>query len=1048
MRRAVPYREEACIHELFEEQVRKAPEAVAVVYEDESLSYGELNERANRLAHYLIDMGIKPDDRVAICVERSLAMVVGVLAILKAGGAYVPLDPEYPSERLRQILADAAPAIVLSDAVGYEALGAGALEGLRVIDVEGLGQAPEHRCAWAEQPSTNTDARQLGLTSRHLAYVIYTSGSTGMPKGVMNQHHALINRLTWMQEAYRLHRRDTVLQKTSFSFDVSVWEFFWTLLNGATLAVAPPEAHKDPLTLIELIRKWNVTTIHFVPSMLAVFANTEGVARCTPLRRLICSGEALSAVSLHACRSSLPDADLHNLYGPTEAAIDVTAWSCPKTFDGTIVPIGRPITNIRIYVLDGRMNPVLFGVVGEIYIGGVGVARGYLNRPELTAERFVQDPYSRVEGARMYKTGDLARYLPDGNIEFLGRNDFQVKIRGFRIELGEIEARLAEHAGVREAVVVAREDAAGEKRLVAYVVAHPAYRSGHSNGPRELLTAEQISEWAMTFDETYRPSGSVKDAAFNTLGWVSSYTGQPIPPEEMREWVDATVQRILSLGPKRVMEIGCGTGLLLFRIAPRCTYFLGTDVSQAALDFLQQQLRQSDWHFPQVALENKAAHEFGRSEGKNRFDAVVLNSVVQYFPDIQYLMTVIAGAVEAVQPGGAVFIGDLRSLALLETFHGSVQLHQASDSLSCDELCDYVKKSLRQESELVIDPAFFVGLQQQIPGIRRVEINLKRGRTRNELTCFRYDVVLHTGEPLPAVECPWLDWNEQGLSLQVLRDTLDRTQPDLLGVTGIPNARLLRDVAATRILASNDRPATVLELRQQLDRYRRAAVELEDIWSLEKDLPYSIEVRWSHSDVDCCDVLFRKSRAGKADIETCTVRFPEDILELASLETYATDPLGQRLADRVVPELRASLATKLPEHMIPAAYVRLKQMPVTENGKLDRKALPAPEWDAYASRSYEAPQGKTETTLAQIWAELLHVNRVSRHDHFFDLGGHSLLAARVASRVRQELGVQVPMGDFFALPTLSRLADHVLDLRLGQFNSKEIGDLLSAVRRS
>jgi 2-polyprenyl-3-methyl-5-hydroxy-6-metoxy-1,4-benzoquinol methylase/acyl carrier protein len=695
------------------------------------------------------------------------------------------------------------------------------------------------------------------------------------------------------------------------------------------------------------------------------------------------------------------------------------------------------------------MKPVPFGAVGEIYIGGAGVARGYLNRPELTAERFVQDPYSSIAGARMYKTGDLARYLPDGNIEFLGRNDFQVKIRGFRIELGEIEARLAEHAGVREAVVVAREDIAGEKCLVAYVVADPAYSSAHSNAPRDLLTAEQISEWTMAFDETYRRSGSVEDPAFNILGWVSSYTGQPIPPEEMQEWVDATVQRVLSLEPKRVMEIGCGTGLLLFRIAPRCTYFLGTDISQAALDFLQQQLRQTDWPFPHVVLENKAAHEFVRGEEKKNLDVVVLNSVVQYFPDIQYLMTVITDAVKAVRAGGAVFIGDLRSLALLETFHSSVQLYQAPDFLSCDELCDHVKKSLRQESELVIDPAFFVCLQQQMPEIRRVEINLKRGRTRNELTCFRYDVVLHVGESLPAVECPWLDWKEQGLSSQVLREILNRRQPDLLGVTGIPNARLLRDVAATRILASNERPATVFELRQQLDRYSRAAaVELEDIWSLEQDLPYAVEVRWSHSDLDCCDVLFRKSRTGKADIDKCTVRFPGDIDGLASLEIYATDPLGQRLADTVVPELRAWLATKLPEHMIPAAYVRLEQMPLTENGKLNRKALPVPEWDAYVSRSYEAPQGETETALAEIWAELLHIDRVGRHDHFFDLGGHSLLAARVASRVRQKLSVQVPIADLFALPTLSRLADHVLNLRLGQFNSKEIGDLLSLMRRS
>ncbi len=394
-------------------------------------------------------------------------MVVGLLGILKSGGAYVPLDPAYPTERLRQVLADAAPKILLSDAAGRAVLGEEALESLTVLDLDRRGQAE----SWADLPATNVDPKALGLTAHHLAYVIYTSGSTGTPKGVMNEHDALINRLLWMQEAYGLDHSDVVLQKTSFSFDVSAWEFFWTLFTGARLAIPPTEAHKESFQLIELIRKWNVTTIHFVPSMLISFVNTEGVERCTPLRRLICSGEALSEHHVYTYQNRLPGSQLYNLYGPTEAAIDVTAWACPSNYDGRIVPIGRPIANTQIYLLDGKGQPVPLGAVGEIYIGGVGVARGYLNHPELTAERFLADGFSPEGGARMYKTGDLGRYLPDGNIEFLGRNDDQVKIRGFRIELGEIEARLGEHPLVHQAVVVAREEeAGGEKRLVAYVV--------------------------------------------------------------------------------------------------------------------------------------------------------------------------------------------------------------------------------------------------------------------------------------------------------------------------------------------------------------------------------------------------------------------------------------------------------------------------------------------------------------------------------------------------------------------------------------------------
>jgi len=477
-----PYPKHLCIHQMFEEQVRRNPDATAILHEDLSVSYAELNEQANRLAHHLIGMGVKPDDRVAICVERSLPMVVGLLAILKAGGAYVPLDPAYPIERLRLILTDAIPAIVLSDAAGRSALGAEALTGVKLIELD----APQPE--WAAFPAVNPNPEVLGLASHHLAYVIYTSGSTGTPKGAMNEHRALINRLTWMQDAYGLNQTDVILQKTSFSFDVSVWEFFWTLATGATLAIAPPGAHKDSSRTIELIRKWNVTTMHFVPSMLVTFLGAMGVEKCTSLRRLICSGEALPSWHVRECQQRLPDVRVYNLYGPTEAAIDVTAWPCPANFEGPIVPIGRPIANTQIYLLDANRQPVPLGATGEIYIGGAGVARGYLNRPDLTDERFVTDPFTSVVGARMYKTGDLARYLPEGDIEYLGRNDFQVKIRGFRIELGEIEAVLLQHSEVREAVAIVREDHPQDKRIVAYLV---KIEKNGNLGARELAMYSQ-----------------------------------------------------------------------------------------------------------------------------------------------------------------------------------------------------------------------------------------------------------------------------------------------------------------------------------------------------------------------------------------------------------------------------------------------------------------------------------------------------------------------------------------------------------------------------
>ncbi|CAH4016929.1 non-ribosomal peptide synthetase [Serratia marcescens] len=439
---------------LFEQQVRRTPDATALVSGAESLSYAQLNARANRLAHALIARGVGPDSRVAVCAERGLHMVTALFGILKAGGAYVPLDPAYPGERLQYILQDADPVLLLADAAGRAALGEPATPQLAL-------EAALPDTLSAENPERRAQAS-------HLAYVIYTSGSTGKPKGAMNEHRGVVNRLVWMQEAYGLTAADTVLQKTPFGFDVSVWEFFWPLMVGARLVMAKPEGHKDPDYLSRAIEQYGVTTLHFVPSMLQSFlADGQAATRCGQVVRVMCSGEALPAALVAEFYRRLPQAELHNLYGPTEAAVDVTAWHCSREADRVSVPIGRPIANTRIYLLDDHGQPVPLGAVGELYIGGVQVARGYLNRPELTAERFLADPFA--PGGRMYRTGDVARYLANGDIEYLGRNDQQVKIRGFRIECGEIEAVLATHPAVREAVVDARA-VGDDKRLVAWVV--------------------------------------------------------------------------------------------------------------------------------------------------------------------------------------------------------------------------------------------------------------------------------------------------------------------------------------------------------------------------------------------------------------------------------------------------------------------------------------------------------------------------------------------------------------------------------------------------
>jgi amino acid adenylation domain-containing protein len=456
------------LHELVAAQIERTPDAEAVAFDGERISYRELGRRADRLARRLRGLGVGPDVRVGVFAERSVEMVVALLGILQAAGAYVPLDPGYPADRVAFMARDARVPVILTQSRLADRVPA---SGATVLCLDGdLG------------PDTDDRAPRLEPTGANLAYMIFTSGSTGQPKGAMLAHAGICNRLLWMQDAYRLGPGDRVLQKTPFSFDVSVWEFFWPLLTGATLVVAKPGGHQDPAYLSALIAAERITTLHFVPSMLQVFLAQPELGSCASLQRVILSGEALPEDLRRRFSERLPAVDLHNLYGPTEASVDVTFWPCPRENGLGTVPIGRPIANTQIYLLDRDGGPAPLGTPGELAIGGVSLARGYLDRPDLTAERFVPDPFAAAPGSRLYRTGDFARHLPGGDVEYLGRIDHQVKLRGFRIELGEIEARLREHPAVAEAAVAVQ--GADSRRLVAYLV--PA------DGTGELPPAEEI----------------------------------------------------------------------------------------------------------------------------------------------------------------------------------------------------------------------------------------------------------------------------------------------------------------------------------------------------------------------------------------------------------------------------------------------------------------------------------------------------------------------------------------------------------------------------
>ncbi|GAA0799437.1 non-ribosomal peptide synthetase [Spirilliplanes yamanashiensis] len=564
---AVP---DTTLPELFAARVAAAPDAVAVWCDGATVTYAELDARVNRLARHLAEHGVRPGALVAVAVPRSVELVVSLLATLRAGAAYLPVDADYPADRIAFMLADASAAVVLT------AHGAPLPE----LDVPVLDAA---------DPLTGVDAGPVppppGWGGRSPAYVIYTSGSTGRPKGVVIDHAAIVNRLVWMQAEYGLGPGDRVLQKTPSGFDVSVWEFFWPLIEGVPLVMARPGGHGDPGYLAAVIQQAAVTTVHFVPSMLAVFLDEPAARRCTGLRRVVCSGEALPAELVQTFFATLPGVELHNLYGPTEAAVDVTYWPCAPDPQATSVPIGRPVFNTQVHVLDAELRPVAVGETGELYLAGVQLAQGYLHRPSLTAERFTANPYG-PPGSRLYRTGDLARRRPDGALDYLGRADHQVKIRGLRIELGEIESALAAHPGVHRCVVIAREDRPGHPRLVAYV---------QQPSPPEAELRDYLLERLPTH---MVPTGYVPLAAFPvTANGKLDRAALPAPgapvtaagraPRNAREQVlaelFAEILRLDAVGADDDFFALGGDSLLAARLVTRVRAVFGADIDLRAV---------------------------------------------------------------------------------------------------------------------------------------------------------------------------------------------------------------------------------------------------------------------------------------------------------------------------------------------------------------------------------------------------------------------------------------------------------------------------------
>ncbi|MEU4198970.1 amino acid adenylation domain-containing protein [Streptomyces sp. NPDC026294] len=994
----------ATLPDLFARRAAASPDATALVSDDRTLTYGELAQETGRLARYLTGLGVGPEQRVAVAVQRSAAMVTAVLAVAAAGGAFVPVDPAHPAERVAYVLADAGPPVVLCTTRTRHVVPDGYAG--RVVILDDPAVAAE-TAALPGGPLADAE-RTAPLRPAHAAYVTYTSGSTGRPKGVVVPHAGVGNLARAQIERFAVTPESRVLQMASLSFDAAVSELCMALLSGAASVVPGAEGLPPHVALGAALRRWDITHATVPPSVLAVAEELP-----TTLETLTVAGEA--------CPPGLParwagTRRMVNAYGPTETTV-CAAMSAPLTPDADVVPIGRPIINSRTYVLDAFLQPVPPDVAGELYVTGVNLARGYLDRPGLTGERFVACPFA--PGERMYRTGDVARWTPDGDLVFVGRADAQVKVRGYRVEPGEVEAALATHPAVARAVVVAREDRPGERRLVGYVVADTA------TGDRdERLEQEHVGEWQDLYDTLHaNPESDVLGENF--AGWNSSYDGQPIPLEQMREWRARTVERIRALRPRRVLELGVGTGLLLSQLAPDCETYWGTDFSASAIEELRRHVNADKELAERVELRTQAAHE---AEGlpAGYFDTIVLNSVAQYFPNAGYLQEVVELALRLLAPGGALFVGDVRNVRLLRALATAVHAGRAAHDGDPAALRRAVERSVVLEKELLVDPEFFTALRDRLPDAAGVDIQLKRGHHHNELTRYRYDVTLHKrGAAVLSLDgAPERDWDGQHGGLTALRRHLDAERPDRLRVTGVPNTRVAHEAALARTVQDGGDPAQPAS--GGATGHRRPDVETPDVEAfheLGESLGYWVGATWSTGTPETLDLAFVRTELadGRAPVDTYVpAAGPAD--PAAPLTAWTNAPAAGRDTGALLAALREHVAERLPEYMVPAALVPLDRLPLTPNGKTDRAALPAPDFAGQVSG--RAPRTPVEETLCTLFAEVLGLERVGIDDNFFHVGGDSVMSMQLASRARRA-GLTLTPRQVFEQPTPERLAEAV-----------------------
>ncbi len=990
--------EEHTVAGLFARKALEIPDATALEYGSQKISYFELYTRASRLAGNLMRLGIGRESRVGIYYERSPEMIASILGIMLAGGAYMPIAPENPPGRTRLMLEDACPELILVQDCLWDKIGRTGFRTVKHGDV----------CSPACAEAAGADNRQA--SNKSLAYIIFTSGSTGRPKGVMVEHGNLANLVHSQLELFKITRKSRVLQFAPLHFDASVSEIFTTLSAGGTLVLAGKNELLPGTGLTRLLKEKRITTLTITPSILAYLPWDE----LPDLSVIISAGEQCRDDLVS--RWSAPGRIMLNAYGPTEATV-CAACGLLGCGENAVSSVGQPIANVCIYILDENMRPVPKGTAGEIYIGGKGVSRGYVNREDLNREVFLKNPF-KEEGV-VYRTGDRGRWLDGGEIEFLGRLDDQVKIRGMRIETEEISAVLRSHPLVKNACVLLDKESKNGPALNAYLV--PDIRPDNVNRER----AKAVGKWQTFYDRHYSRLYNGQDTEAGFAGWNSSYDGKPMPEDQMLEWQSSTVERLLGRRPERVLEIGCGSGLILERLAPHTRLYHATDFSEAVLGEAENKVKY-DKAEPNEGMRFfcRPADDFGGLEG-NGYDLVIINSVVQYFPDAYYLIKVLNGALRCLGSKGTLFLGDLRNYSLLPAFHTSVELFKSSPDKLLGDLRIKVRQRIREEKELCVSPGFIRKFYRDHPDVDGIEIMPKQMRSQNEISLFRYDVFLHKGQGHAAF--PQNTGKElETAGMEGLQSHILKSRPRIFALKGLADRELQRYIRAASLVMANEYPKRNIQwLLDRIGKGTAGGTELYDIKGFMEEHGYDSRAELGEEPGTYDIVFVRRDSREIWDLMP-------DIHKLKQAEEQEREcvnaPIVNILRNDLASEMHSFLVSRLPDYMIPKNIIILEEIPVNASGKLDKKELlelTAQYRDNENQNTENNCTGKLEEQISAAWSDALERKNIGADKNFFDLGGHSLLVVQVHERLQRDLDMQFPIISIFQYPTIRGLANHL-----------------------